>query len=98
MPMARGARSLGRPRDGATGGACPQSTSPLPLRPQTHSTAALHSPPFARPRRYTQAEQERAAAGAGGVAGLLAAAAAGDDKLMHPGEERLIVAYLDLLT
>lgn len=48
-------------------------------------------------RRYQAVEAERTAAGMGGVAGLMSAAAPSEDKLMHPGEEKLLVAYLGLL-
>ncbi|KAI8466819.1 MAG: hypothetical protein J3K34DRAFT_524227 [Monoraphidium minutum] len=46
--------------------------------------------------RYQQIEAEKAAAGAAG-SGLMVAPVSVEDKLMHPGEEKLLVAYLQLL-
>lgn len=65
--------------------------------PPTRSHA--HTPPPVTPllRSYQAVEAEKAAAGAGGAAGLMSAPASAEDKLMHPGEEKLLVAYVHLL-
>ncbi len=69
------------------------------------SATLFSPPPMATPphlipsqkTRYQQIEAEKAAAGIGGVGGIMAVPVSAEDKLMHPGEEKLLVAYLHLL-